>query len=183
MNRISSGEISYKYKIVSCLLSLIGNDMLPPVFMCIGSDCAAGDMLGPAVGDLLTHKYNIGAFVYGTLKRPLTRENLLSTNNFIRRNHTSAKIFAIDSALGKKEDNGIITVYKGGLKPASAVNGSLPCVGDYSLTANVNVFCLENVVALKSARLSFVYGLAENIAFAVNDALSLYKACRLCRAI
>lgn len=183
MLKISSSENSYKYKIMSSVLNLIENDILPPVFMCIGSDSATGDILGPAVGDLLTHKYNIKAFVYGTIKRPLTAENVISIHNFIRRNHMASKIFAIDSSLGKEEDNGTISIFKGGILPGAALNKELPPVGDYSLTANVNVFCSKNIVSLASTRLNFVYEMAENIAFGINDALSLQKVCRLSNAI
>ena len=183
MPKISNGEDSYKYKIMSSILKMIENDILPPVFMCIGSDSVSGDILGPKVGDLLTHKYNIKAFVYGTMQRPLTAANVINIHNFIRQNHTASKIFAIDSSLGKEEDNGTISIYKGALRPAAAMKKELPPIGDYSLTANVNAFSEKNIVALESTRLNFVYEIAENIAFGINDALSLQKVCRLSNAI
>jgi putative sporulation protein YyaC len=166
-----------KYGVVNSVFKLIENDDKPPVFMCIGSSGVAGDKLGPIVGELLRHKYNVRAFVYGTLSRPLTAVNLVGVHNFIRRNHTGAKIFAIDAALGKEEDRGKITVYARGLRPGSAVGKNLPDVGDYSITANVSAFGGNNIVSLLSAKENRVTALAETIAFGINDALVLKNAC------
>lgn len=175
MFKISGKDSNCKYKIMSSVLRLLQNDRHPPVFMCIGSDKVAGDILGPIVGELLVHRYNVRAFVYGTLNRPVNALNVLETHRFIRNSHPKSKVFAIDASLGKAEDNGVITVFKGGLKPGAALSKSLPEIGDYSLTANVNVFGRENIVTLTKTKFGSVYDLAENIAFGINDALCIRK--------
>lgn len=178
MHKISTAISMYKYKIMSSVLNLIENDTLPPVIMCVGSNNTAGDSLGPIVGELLTHKYNIRTYVYGTVNRPLTAANVIEVYNFIKKSH-AGKIFVIDASLGNESDNGTIQIFKGGISPAAAFFKNMPCMGDYSLIANVNIFSSQNVVALASVRLKSIKALAENIAFAINDAIVLQKAYRL----
>ena len=45
------------------------------VIVCFGTNAISGDSLGPLVGTLLTKKYNIGAFVYGTDEAQINGKN------------------------------------------------------------------------------------------------------------
>ncbi|MDE5896185.1 MAG: spore protease YyaC, partial [Clostridia bacterium] len=66
----------------------LGTLSAPPVILCIGSDLAVGDSLGPVTGTLL-RKYGIenGGFVYGTLKSPVTAKEVRYVNTFLRKTH------------------------------------------------------------------------------------------------
>ena len=49
------------------------------VFLCIGSDRATGDCLGPILGYKLTRLPSKDYFVYGTLEQPVHAKNLANT--------------------------------------------------------------------------------------------------------
>jgi len=173
MKKISSNLPGYRYMVTAEVLRLIWGEKLPPVFLCIGSNRLSGDRLGPAIGQLLIKKHDARAFVYGTLERPVTRNNVLEVHDFIKRTH-GGKLFAIDAALGSNEEKGMISIYRGGLKPAASAGCDLPPVGDLCLTVTVNALSLYGVVALASVREKKINELAENIAQAISDALAIY---------
>lgn len=148
-NRISIAEI-------------FKNDTLPPVILCIGTDRVIGDAVGPITGSLLTERFDVPCFVYGTLSRPVTALNLETAADFIARRHVGQKVIAVDSGLGKLSDVGNIRIAEGSLRPGLAVGKVLPAVGDVSVTATVADCRKEN--ALNFVRLSFVSDLALEIA-------------------
>ena len=57
-------------KIAKSLKSLLNNDDF--VIVCIGTDLAVGDSLGPYTGTLLVNEKNNDFIVYGTLDFPIT---------------------------------------------------------------------------------------------------------------
>ena len=76
------------------------------VLVCIGSDRATGDCLGPIVGHKLarfcsTHKNSLHLF--GTLEQPIHAKNLEATLQFIHSCYKNALIIAIDASLGVVE--------------------------------------------------------------------------------
>ena len=154
------------------LSALIRRSSAPPVIMCIGSDRVTGDCLGPLTGHLLVHKYNIGAFVYGTLETPLTALNLEECYEFIKSAHPKGKIVAVDAALGQSGDVGAIRVKTGGIYPGAAVNKRLPLVGDIAITAVVGCSDFPVKDQLVATRLSFVMRIAEIIAAAATDCIN-----------
>ena len=158
------------------LLELMRGCKAPPVIVCIGSDRVTGDCLGPLVGHLLTAKYNIKTYVYGTLNRPVTALNLSESAGFIKNAHPERKVLAVDAALGKPEDVGLIRINRGGVYPGSAVEKVLPKVGDYSIIAVVNTGGQNGGINLNATRLHFVTLLAEAIAGGINDALAVKAA-------
>ena len=141
-----------------------------PVIVCIGSDKVTGDCLGPLVGHLLTTKHNVKTFVYGTLEYPVNALNLRESHDFIRSAHPGRKILAVDAALGRSEDVGVIRVIRGGVLPGSAVNKALPKVGDIAVTAVVNGQSVCGNRQLTATRLALVFRLAEAIAGGISDA-------------
>lgn len=176
MYKINISVYNYKYNIMSAVLKHIERDSVLPVILCIGSGDIAGDSLGPLTGSLLTHKYKVRTFVYGTLNRQVTARNITAVYNFIKKTH-KGKVIAIDAALGKCAHT--VSVYKGGIMPALAADKYFSPVGDYSIIANVNnLSCGDNEAMLKSASVENIKNLADNIAFAVNDAVMLYRAYR-----
>ena len=158
------------------LLEVMRSCKSPPVIVCIGSDRVTGDCLGPLVGHLLTTKYNIKTFVYGTLSRPVTALNLSESAGFIRQAHPKRKVLAVDAALGRPEDVGLIRINKGGVYPGSAVSKVLPKVGDYSVIAVVNSGGENADFRLNATRLNFVMLMAEAIAGGIHDALTVRAA-------
>ena len=69
----------------------------PPVVLCIGSDLAVGDSLGPLTGTLLC-RAGFPGFVYGTLKTPVTAKEVRYLDPFLRKTHPGSKIIAVDAA-------------------------------------------------------------------------------------
>ena len=103
------------------------------VLVCIGSDRATGDCLGPIVGHKLarfcsTHKNSLHLF--GTLEQPIHAKNLEATLQFIHSCYKNALIIAIDASLGVVEHVGYITLGEGALCPGVGVDKNLPEVGD-----------------------------------------------------
>lgn len=139
------------------------------VFLCIGSDRITGDCLGPLTGQLLTHNYNVKAYVYGTLERPITALNLPAIEKFIRKRHKNSKVVAIDASLGAAEEIGSIKMQNFGVAPGRATNKNLPVVGDYSITATVTAGTTQDASALFATRLHLVYNLADTIANSISD--------------
>ena len=78
------------------------------VIVCIGSDRVAGDMLGPLVGSSLREKYRLPCPVYGAIGESVNGINLEEYLAMISKRHQGSKIIAVDAALGKKKDVGMI---------------------------------------------------------------------------
>lgn len=166
---------NYQSEIARAIFDIRKEGGEPPVFLCIGTDKVTGDSLGPLVGHLLTVRHNIDAFVYGTLSAPVTAKNLIFSHLFIRAMHPTSRLVAIDAALGRPDDIGLVKVYKGGVMPGSATNKNLPLVGDLSIMGIVNTAGIHDYMLLNSTRLNIVYEMAENIASAIADALAVSK--------
>lgn len=169
-------SISIRQRAGIKLLDVMKNSKAAPVVVCIGSDRVTGDCLGPLVGHLLTTKYNVKAFVYGTLNRPVTALNLSESADFIKQAHPKAKVLAVDAALGRAEDIGLIRINRGGVYPGSAVDKVLPKVGDYSITAVVSSGGNKADFNLNATRLNLVMLMAEAIAGGISDALKIKEA-------
>ena len=121
------------------------------VLVCIGSDRATGDCLGPIVGHKLarfcsTHKNSLHLF--GTLEQPI---------------HANALIIAIDASLGVVEHVGYITLGEGALCPGVGVDKNLPEVGDIFITGIVNLSGFGSQMLLQTTHLNLVMQLADFI--------------------
>gem|GEM_PF-2023013 len=140
--------------ILMALNAYIGTNEAPPVILCIGSDLAIGDSLGPVCGTMLQNKncYK-GCFVYGTLKKPVTAKEVKYLNAFLKETHPNSKIIAVDAAVGAAGDIGLITINNKGLKPGLGANKKLPAVGDVSIMGIVAEKSLFNysLIALSTA--------------------------------
>ena len=136
------------------------------VILCIGSDRATGDCLGPLVGDYLKNSLR-GISVYGTLECPVHAMNLESTLETIYEQYNSPFIIAIDASLGVPEHIGYATVSSNPLVPGKGVNKNLPAIGHISITGIVNVAGFPNSILLQSTRLHTVMTLANCIGSAI----------------
>lgn len=134
------------------------------VFLCIGSDRATGDCLGPYVGWHLSQQKLPGVFVYGTLNAPVHALNLEQSLKHIHKHHSNALVIAIDASLGAKKHLGYITIGNGSLYPGAGVQKNLPPVGDIHITGIVNTAGIMEHLTLQTTRLSTVVTLADAIA-------------------
>ena len=132
------------------------------VYLCIGTDRATGDCLGPIVGTRLKTMF-ARSNVYGTLENPAHAANLQQIREEIALQHTSPLIVAIDASLGDSRRIGFINVKAGGLKPGTALNKDLPEVGDFHVSGVVNVAGFFEQMVLQNTRLFLVYRMAEII--------------------
>jgi putative sporulation protein YyaC len=137
-----------------------GHDL---IYLCIGTDRATGDCLGPLVGSRL-RILNPSANVFGTLESPVHATNLQQTLEEIFNKYENPFIIAVDACLGSAERIGYINVRKGSLKPGTALNKSLPEVGNFHISAVVNVGGFFEHMILQNTRLFIVYKMADIIA-------------------
>lgn len=138
------------------------------VFLCIGSDRATGDSLGPLVGHKLIQSRRFYHSVYGTLEYPVHAKNLEDTLEQIKKAHHQAFIIAIDASLGKGEHIGCISLRPGALRPGAGVSKTLPAVGDISITGVVNTCGMFDHMLLQTTRLNLVMQLADCICSGIH---------------
>lgn len=138
----------------------------PLVLICVGSDRATGDCLGPLVGQYLIHSTNYS--VYGTLQHPVHAKNLKSTMDLIYSIHNDPFVIAIDSCLGFEDHIGYITLSPLPLFPGQGVSKSLPAIGDLSITGIVDIFSESSHETIQSTRLKTVFHLAAFIAAGIE---------------
>lgn len=139
------------------------------VILCIGTDRATGDCLGPLVGERLKN-INSNIIVIGDLKSPIHALNISSTIENIYRNIENPFVIAVDAALGNVNHIGYITLSREPIAPGKGVNKKLPAIGDISITGIVNIAGRGGQKLLQNTRLSMVMDLADCIAFAISNA-------------
>lgn len=133
------------------------------VFLCIGSDRATGDSLGPILGYKLSRFHLPNTVIYGTLDRPVHAKNLGDIITEIHSKILRPYIIAIDASLGKMNHIGFYTLSTGPLKPGAGVNKNLPAVGDLTITGIVNLSGFLDQMLLQTTRLNVVMQLADRI--------------------
>lgn len=145
------------------------------VLVCIGSDRATGDCLGPIVGQklsILQNRLNKKRFhLYGTLEKPVHAKNLETTVAFIKSFHPDALVVAIDASLGVMEHVGCITLGEGALCPGIGVDKNLPAVGDIFITGIVNLSGFGGQMLLQTTHLNLVMQLADFISVGIRRCL------------
>lgn len=153
----------------------------PLVFLCIGSDRATGDALGPLVGqNILDFKnkkrvFSHTLFVYGSLSEPVHAMNLTETVSLIYQNHSHPYIIAIDASLGIQKHIGYVTLGHGPLTPGVGVGKQLPSVGNAHITGIVNTGTGNNLnQILQTTRLSTVVELSN---FVSEGILNILQQC------
>ena len=146
-----------------------GNFNKPPVVVCIGSDLAIGDSLGPIVGSMLKYKtQGLRLFIYGTLAAPVTAKEIKYMRTFLRETHAGSQVIAVDAAVGAEGDIGLIKCTDSPLFPGAGANKKLGAIGDVSVMGIVAEKSLANYGLLNTTRLNLVYTMSE----VVSDALS-----------
>lgn len=137
-----------------------------PIILCIGTDRATGDCLGPLVGEQLID-YHEEFKVLGCLSSPVHALNLHQTISSIYDTIENPFIIAIDAALGDRAHIGYVTVGNCPISPGKGVNKKLPAIGDISITGIVNVSG-QNASLLQTTRLYTVMQLSNCIATALK---------------
>ncbi len=131
------------------------------ILLCIGTDRATGDCLGPLLGYKLRstlRRYPI----YGDLDRPVHAKNLHETLEQIHRLHRDPFIIAIDASLGEPGHIGYYTLGLGPLKPGAGTGKELPAVGHLCITGIVD-HADAHRFSIQTTRLNTVMALADNI--------------------
>lgn len=153
------------------LSRLLGKLDAPPVVLCVGSDLAVGDCLGPLTGTLLRSRNVPRGYIYGTLKAPVTAKEIGSLHEFLKKTHPRSKIVAVDAAVGEESELGLVKLSDRPLRPGSGANKRLSEVGDISVLGIVAQRSPFPYASLNLTRLNVVYGMAELIAGALSELL------------
>ena len=142
------------------------------VVLCVGTDRATGDCLGPLVGhQLMTSSYYK---VFGTLSQPVHAGNLTQTMAEIYRSFREPFVIAIDACLGSADHVGYVTVSSMPLFPGQGVDKELPPVGDISITGIVNFTSETNFNTIQTTRLHTVMELSSYRACGVEDSVRYF---------
>lgn len=147
----------------------LGTLTAPPVVLCIGSDLAVGDSLGPVTGTMLRRRGELMGYVYGTLKNPVTAKEVKYVDAFLRKTHPGSKIIAVDAAVGEESDIGLIKIVDAPLKPGSGANKRLGRVGDISVLGIVAKKSAFSYSLINLTRLNVIYSMAEIISGAISS--------------
>mgnify|MGYP005867425553 CR=1 FL=1 len=158
-----------KTGLIVALQKFLENENKPPIVLCIGSDLAIGDSLGPMTGTLLKQKTSGEFFIYGTLKKPITAKEVQYLNRFFRETHPDSKIIAVDAAVGESGDIGLLKIYNKSLRPGLGANKKLCAVGDISIMGIVAEKSVFNYSLLNLTRLNLVYKMSEIISDSLAD--------------
>jgi putative sporulation protein YyaC len=142
------------------------------ILLCIGTDRATGDSLGPIIGYKLSQLKLEHVFVYGNLEYPVHAKNLEETIDHIKKTHRHPTIVAIDACLGSMSHIGLVTLGEGSLVPGAGVNKNLPKVGDIYITGTVNFKGYMDLLILQHTRLHTVMKMADFIALGITETLT-----------
>lgn len=149
-----------------------GNFDAPPVIVCVGSDLAIGDSLGPITGSMLKYKtQGLNAFIYGTLASPVTAKEIKYLRAFLKDTHPGSQVIAIDAAVGVEGDIGLIKLLDSPLFPGAGANKRLGAIGDISILGIVAEKSVANYGLLNTTRLNLVYSMSEIISDAIANLL------------
>ena len=146
--------------------------------ICIGSDRATGDSLGPITGHIISRKIqNPNIAIYGSLAKPVHAANIEQTMDRIYSESGNSLIIAIDAALSRKADCvGVFNMGIGSLNPGAFAEKDLLSVGHIYLTGVVNwTGKLGDVEVLQSTRLGFVMKMAEIMSEGIELALTKWQ--------
>lgn len=137
------------------------------VFVCFGTMAISGDSLGPQVGTLLTQKYNIPAFVYGTEECSVNGKNMQEWLPFIKAVHKDSLIIAIDASLGAKSKVGQIVFRTDGVCPAG-VKGNENRFGDIGILGVVAQNSIDPLMQLMTVSPLYVSNMADKVSNIIN---------------
>ncbi len=133
------------------------------VIVCIGTDLAIGDSLGPYIGTLMVNDANNKLVVYGTLDYPITAKETETLSKTIKKIHPGSKVLAIDAAVGNADDIGNVKIINSPIKPGLGVNKNLSAIGDVSIIGIVSDKNQSIDKIINNTRLNLVVKMANTI--------------------
>jgi putative sporulation protein YyaC len=168
-------EYATRQMLVDALTSSRAEENKMPVFICIGSERHLLDCFGPLTGTMLQES-NPAIDVYGTLDQPLNARNLTKEMMIIKNRHAGQKFIAIDAAVGEENEIGRLQFKTGAIIPGRAVAKSLPAIGDFALTAIVEIRGQAQTSGQGSSQgFAHVYHMARLVQKAVEDWYCLHQ--------
>ncbi|MDF2615479.1 MAG: germination protease [Sedimentibacter sp.] len=176
--RIFKNDKNYKETINNTLYSLIsslGKEYNKICIVCIGSDRATGDCLGPIVGKFLSEKFEDDDFikVYGTLLNPIHAKNIEELMDSL--DYSNSLVIAIDASVGDDQNPlhevGSIIIRDAALMPGKGCGKDLGHIGDISITG----ITTHNAFYLRDVRLLYVFDMAEKIYKGLKPVLNTLK--------
>ena len=148
-----------------------------PIVVCVGSDLVIGDSLGPLTGSMLSFKtQGLGAYIYGTLQNPITAKEVKYLKDFLRKTHPGRSIIAVDAAVGRTEDIGLVKITSSPLSPGAGANKQLGSFGDATVLGVVAEKSMGNYALFNNTRLRLVYAMADKISEGISTLLHDYSA-------
>lgn len=141
------------------------------VIVCFGTNAISGDSLGPMVGSLLTKKYGVAAFVYGTDEAQINGRNMREWIDFIKAAHENSVLIAVDASLGSKDKVGQIVLRDDGVCP-SGVTGKSERFGDVGILGIVAHKHGDPLMQLMTVSPLYVEKMADEIAIMLKTALA-----------
>ena len=174
VDKLLRQRIKEKTKGIGMRSTSIRNDLSqkPPVVVCIGSDLAIGDSLGPVAGSMLKFKtQGLHLFLYGTLAAPITAKEIKYMRTFLKETHKGSPVIAIDAAVGSEGDIGLIKVSDTPMMPGAGANKQLGTLGDISVMGVVAEKSIANYGLLNTTRLNLVYTMSEIISDGISALL------------
>lgn len=143
------------------------------VIVCVGTDRATGDSLGPLTGSKLETLSPLQDIkLYGTLDEPVHAKNLEKTIEKIKTIHKDSLVIAIDASLGKTCHIGYIKIGEGCIRPGAGLNKNLPPIGDFYITGIVNFSGMMEAIVLQTTKLSLVMKMANIISLGIYHGLN-----------
>ncbi len=140
------------------------------VVVCFGTPTVPGDALGPKIGTILTSKFDIQCFVYGTESHPITAKNMGDFLPFIRSAHKGATVLSVDASLGEKSKIGKFSLRDDGVCPAG-IKGNKDRFGDVGILGVVGEKGENNLRTLLTVKADEVSKLAYKIAIVIKTAV------------
>ena len=124
LRKVSQGKKGAKGRADTQLTAESGlQDTPTPVIVCVGSDLAIGDCVGPITGSMLRYKtQGLRVFLYGTLSAPITAKEIRYMRTFLKETHKDSPVIAIDAAVGESGDIGLIKINDTPLRPGAGAN-------------------------------------------------------------
>lgn len=140
------------------------------VVVCFGTNAISGDALGPMVGTLLTQKYDVPAFVYGTDESTVNGKNMSRWLSFIKTVHKDAIFVAVDASLGRADKIGDIVIRPDGVCP-SGVTGKSERFGDVGILGIVAQNHKDALMQLMCVSPVEVSKMADKISIMLKDVI------------
>lgn len=122
------------------------------------------------VGTLLSTRYNIPAFVYGTEACSVNGKNMREWLSFIKTAHKDALFIAVDAGLGTKDKVGKIVIRSDGVCPA-AIKGKTERFGDVGILGVVAENKGDALMQLMSVSPLYIEKMAAEVAFLLKQAI------------